>query len=45
MAPGIKGSSHTRYSLGSVRKDTMGSKYVGNCPKPKMSSKGGKKGK
>lgn len=34
MAKGIPGSSHTRYQLSAVRKDTMASKFHGTKAKP-----------
>lgn len=54
MAKGVPGSGHAQYHLSQIRKNTlpkemsMGSKYVGNSPKPKMGGtmkgKGGKRG-
>jgi len=47
MAPGIKGSSHTRYQLGAVRTDTLPRlKPIGamSMGKGKGKGKGGKRG-
>jgi len=44
MAPGIKGSSATRYQLGAVRKDTMPKMSTKPKTMPKTLGRGGKRG-